>query len=179
MHLMGALITWNRMATSKELYDSSVPKKIGLILVPPSIVLIYKNQKTNKLRKRVMPVRGFKQKSNLTFLAEDLVARHRPLLNEVDIGKVQKMLFVLQKHKTGVDLDEALKMAKMQTFHAAENDLLRLGSGSIGERIAAANSEDDSDAVDDPSADIYFDDLEAPIDKLGIYSDEETDAFWK
>ncbi|RZF47189.1 hypothetical protein LSTR_LSTR004898 [Laodelphax striatellus] len=167
------------MATPKDSSDL-VPKKIGLILVPPSVVLIYKNQKTNKLRKRVMPVRGFKQKSNLMFLAEDLVARHKPLLNEVDIRIVQKMLFVIQKHKTGVDLDNALKMANMQTLDGADNEVLRLGSeANVGGRMAAANSEDDSDAIEDPSADIYFDDLEAPIDKLGIYSDEETDAFWK
>lgn len=39
------------------------PKRCGIKFDPPSVILIYENEHTNKLRKRVMPVRSFSQYS--------------------------------------------------------------------------------------------------------------------
>lgn len=50
-------------------------KRCGIKFEPPSVILIYENEHTNKLRKRVMPVRSFSQYSGnrLVFLVSLLV----------------------------------------------------------------------------------------------------------
>lgn len=47
-----------------------IAKRCGIKFDPPSVILIYKDEHTNKLRKRVIPVRSFSQFSGnrLSFL---------------------------------------------------------------------------------------------------------------
>lgn len=43
-----------------------IAKRCGIKFDPPSVVLIYEDEHTNKLRKRIMPVRSFSQYSGNT-----------------------------------------------------------------------------------------------------------------
>lgn len=47
-----------------------IAKRCGIKFDPPSVILIYEDEHTSKLRKRVMPVRSFSQFSGnrLSFL---------------------------------------------------------------------------------------------------------------
>lgn len=65
-----------------------VVKKCGVILNPPSFVIVYQSQE--KLKRKVMPVRNFKPSFNVDFTAIDLKNRHK--LDRVPIAKIKKML---------------------------------------------------------------------------------------
>ncbi|XP_075229539.1 centrosomal protein of 19 kDa-like [Lycorma delicatula] len=154
-----------------------VPHKCGIVLTPPAVLYIYENKITKKIRKLLMPVQSSillsdTFNSDADFLAADLKMRHKPLLDLVDVNIIKKMIFLLHQHKKGQTVNDALLQ-----FNDKENYTKIVGSQNL--LSSKTDKQSEKSDVEDDLGDTDFDDLDAPIDKLGIYSEDEGDAFWK
>ncbi|XP_061594025.1 centrosomal protein of 19 kDa [Cololabis saira] len=85
-------------------------KRCGVNFSPPSIVVIYVHTETNKMRKRIIPVRDFSQYSDCSNAAETLKnhPNHRDYLEGVSQGQLQKLHFILRDHIKGFTLEHSL-----------------------------------------------------------------------
>lgn len=155
------------------------PHKCGIVLSPPSVLFIYENKITNKLRKLSMPIHPSvlttdNFSSDIDLLAADLKMRHKPLLDSVNLNIIKKMIFLLYQHKKGVTINDALLK-----FNEEESNCIKKVDSQNSLTSKTVKKSDKSDVEDDLGGDTDFDDLDAPIDKLGIYSEDEGDSFWK
>ncbi|XP_077572517.1 centrosomal protein of 19 kDa [Stigmatopora nigra] len=85
--------------------------RCGLCFRPPSIVLIYKDTETNKLRKRVIPVRNFSAStSDYKMAAANLKNnhRHKNYLQGVSQSQLERLHLILQYHLQGYSLEDIL-----------------------------------------------------------------------
>lgn len=98
------------MASSDLLNMSFQAKRCGVQFTPPSIVLIYENKETNKLRKRVIPVRNFFEYSDYSVAAKSLKnhPHHRDYLQNVSQSQLERLHMILRDHKKGLSLEQSL-----------------------------------------------------------------------
>ncbi|XP_077464267.1 centrosomal protein of 19 kDa [Stigmatopora argus] len=85
--------------------------RCGVRFRPPSIVLIYKDTETNKLRKRVIPVRNLSAStSDYKTEAENLKnnPRHKNYLQGVSQIQLERLHLILQSHLQGFSLEQSL-----------------------------------------------------------------------
>ncbi|XP_062869192.1 centrosomal protein of 19 kDa [Trichomycterus rosablanca] len=115
---------------------SVIAKQCGVNFNPPSIILIYENKDSSKLRKRVMPVRNFSQYSDCSRAAERLKhnARHAPYLETVSLEQLVRLHTVLRDHMQGLSVEESLKVQRSADLH--EEDLNKLGDEELKKRKA-------------------------------------------
>ncbi|XP_077440948.1 centrosomal protein of 19 kDa [Vanacampus margaritifer] len=85
-------------------------KRCGVCFTPPSIVLIYVNTETNKVRKRIIPVRSFSQYSDYRLAAERLKnhPRHKNYLQAVSQSQLERLHILLRDHLQGISLECSL-----------------------------------------------------------------------
>ncbi|XP_061681869.1 centrosomal protein of 19 kDa [Syngnathoides biaculeatus] len=85
-------------------------KRCGVCFRPPSIVLIYENTETNKMRKRIIPVRNFSRSSDYSLAAEMLKnhPRHKDYLQGVSQNQLEKLHVILRDHLQGSTLEDSL-----------------------------------------------------------------------
>ena len=84
-----------------------VPLKLGLVLTPPTLILVYEEQQmllskpAKKLRKRTMPIRDLTKTTDCYELASKLRKRHERYLGSVPNVRVEKFLRILQLCMSG------------------------------------------------------------------------------
>ncbi|KAG7487419.1 hypothetical protein MATL_G00023250 [Megalops atlanticus] len=111
-----------------------VAKRCGVKFKPPSIVLIYEDKDTKKLRQRIMPVRNFSQHSDCCQAAERLKnnARHRAYLEGVSLGQLERLHTVLRDRLRGRTLEQSLASLRLDP----DEDLNKLGDEELARKKA-------------------------------------------
>ncbi|XP_061635660.1 centrosomal protein of 19 kDa [Phyllopteryx taeniolatus] len=104
-------------------------KRCGVCFRPPSIVLIYENTETNKVRKRIIPVRNFSRYSDYSLAAERLKnhPRHKDYLQGVSQNQLERLHVILRDHLQGFTLEHSL--ASLQV--APDEDLNKLDDDEL------------------------------------------------
>uniref|UniRef100_A0A8C2GRI3 Centrosomal protein of 19 kDa n=1 Tax=Cyprinus carpio TaxID=7962 RepID=A0A8C2GRI3_CYPCA len=115
---------------------SIVAKRCGVKFVPPSIILIYENTNSSKMRKRVIPVRNFSQYSDCSRAAERLKhhLRHSVYLESVSLAQLERLHLILRDHLKGLSLEESL--AAQRVSGASDEDLNKLSDDELNRRKA-------------------------------------------
>ncbi|XP_072516108.1 centrosomal protein of 19 kDa [Salminus brasiliensis] len=111
-------------------------KKCGVTFAPPSIIVIYENEATKKIRKRVIPVRNFSQFSDCSRAAERLKhhARHSTYLESVPLAQLERLHLVLRDHLRGLTVEESLSAQRGPD--SREEDLNKLNDEELNRRKA-------------------------------------------
>ncbi|XP_036378469.1 centrosomal protein of 19 kDa [Megalops cyprinoides] len=111
-----------------------VAKRCGVKFKPPSIVLIYEDKDTKKLRQRIMPVRNFSQHSDCSQAAERLKnnARHRAYLEGVSLRQLERLHTVLRDRLRGRTLEQSLASLHLDP----DEDLNKLGDEELARKKA-------------------------------------------
>lgn len=94
---------------------NTVAKRCGVQFNPPSIILIYENEDSKQIRKRVIPVRSFSAGSDCRLAAERLKnsSRHRAYLERVSLGQLERLHTVLRDHMRGLSLEQSLASLRL------------------------------------------------------------------
>ncbi|XP_053490895.1 centrosomal protein of 19 kDa [Ictalurus furcatus] len=113
-----------------------IAKRCGIKFDPPSVILIYEDEHTSKLRKRVMPVRSFSQFSDCSRAAERLKLhpRHGHYLDLVSVEQLVRLHTVLRDHLRGLSVEESLREQHCSRTH--EEDLNKLSDEELNRRKA-------------------------------------------
>ncbi|XP_054645618.1 centrosomal protein of 19 kDa [Dunckerocampus dactyliophorus] len=108
-----------------------VVKRCGVCFSPPSIVLIYEN-KENKVRKRVIPVRHFYRYSNCSLAAESLKnhPRHKDYLESVSQIQLERLYVILRDHLQGFTLEHSLASLQVDP----DEDMNKLGDEELARK---------------------------------------------
>ncbi|XP_034239752.1 centrosomal protein of 19 kDa-like [Thrips palmi] len=160
-------------------------RKLGIRFDPPSLVLIYSNDKM-KLHQRVMPVRNFNAGSNVNFFATQLKQRHEEFLHSVPLISIEKMLRILQEHIRGSPLESILKNINSEYEINPDEDLNKLTDDQlhrkklIMEASFVANQLQPSDPDYEYDRQVDFEDnkIESGWDSESNAKETETDDFW-
>lgn len=106
-------------------------KRCGVQFDPPSIVLIYED-KANKLRKRIIPVRNFSKYSDYSMAAEKLKnhPHHRDYLQNVSQSQLERMHIILRDHMQGFSLEHSLASFQVDP----EEDLNKLDDDQLARK---------------------------------------------
>ncbi|XP_064791406.1 centrosomal protein of 19 kDa [Oncorhynchus masou masou] len=111
-----------------------VAKRCGVQFSPPSIVLIYESnvKDTNKIRKRIIPVRNFSNCSDCCMAAERMKhhIRHRAYLETVSLGQLERLHIVLRDHMQGHSLEHTLASLRLDP----EEDLNKLDDEELARK---------------------------------------------
>lgn len=107
-----------------------VAKECGVKFSPPSIVLYYVNEDTDKLRKRIIPVRNFSVHSDCSMAAERMKnnIRHRFYLEGVSLKQLERLHIILRDHLEGRTLDQSLESLKLnggEDFNKLDDEELK------------------------------------------------------
>ncbi|XP_067270800.1 centrosomal protein of 19 kDa [Pseudorasbora parva] len=110
---------------------SIVAKQCGVKFSPPSIILVYENKNTSKMRKRIIPVRNFSQYSDCIRAAERLKnhVRHSVYLESVTLAQLERLHLILRDHLRGLSLDQSLAALN-------DEDLNKLSDEELNRRKA-------------------------------------------
>ncbi|XP_051977555.1 centrosomal protein of 19 kDa [Xyrauchen texanus] len=115
---------------------SIVAKRCGVKFIPPSIILIYENKNTDKMRKRIIPVRNFSQYSDCSRAAERLKhhVRHSVYLESVPLAQLERLHLILRDQLKGLSLEESL--AAQRGPDPNDEDLNKLSDEELNRRKA-------------------------------------------
>eukprot|EP00088_Acartia_fossae_P048826 TRINITY_DN5338_c0_g1_i2.p1 TRINITY_DN5338_c0_g1~~TRINITY_DN5338_c0_g1_i2.p1 ORF type:complete len:508 (-),score=104.15 TRINITY_DN5338_c0_g1_i2:266-1789(-) len=114
--------------------DEVVPKKLGTVFSPPTLILLYKNKKNYK--KLSMPIRELSVTSDCSVLAARLQARHKRQLSSVNIIAIEKMIRLIQEIMKGHARSEALNIIKKEYELNPDEDLNQLNDKELKRRKA-------------------------------------------
>nr|CAD7409757.1 unnamed protein product [Timema cristinae] len=97
--------------------SSCIPKRLGIRVSPPALVLIYQpgTDPAVKLRQYVMPVRSLRRDSNLSFICQDLRTRHKAKL-EQRVHREFEIPPDVDLNKLGTDELNVKKMVMAESF---------------------------------------------------------------
>ncbi|XP_072034711.1 centrosomal protein of 19 kDa-like [Amphiura filiformis] len=115
---------------------SITPKKCGVRVDPPTLILTYINEATGKKRQRSMPIRNFTKRSGVTRVAEDLCTnpRHKKYLENIKQSQVEKLLQIIQERLKGLSMDETLEKVKGERSIDPEEDLNQLDDDALNKK---------------------------------------------
>ncbi|XP_035379315.1 centrosomal protein of 19 kDa isoform X3 [Electrophorus electricus] len=115
---------------------SIIAKRCGVTFAPPSIILVYENEDTSKIRKRIIPVRNFSKYSDCSRAAERLKhhSRHGLYLKSVPLAQLERLHTVLRDHLCGLTVEESL--AAQRGPGPQEEDLNKLSDDELNLRKA-------------------------------------------
>ncbi|XP_056095024.1 centrosomal protein of 19 kDa [Rhinichthys klamathensis goyatoka] len=115
---------------------SIVAKQCGVKFIPPSIILVYENKNTSKMRKRIIPVRNFSQYSDCSRAAERMKhhVRHSIYLESVSMVQLERLHLILRDHLRGLSLDQSL--AAQRGPDLDDEDLNKLSDEELDRRKA-------------------------------------------
>lgn len=111
-----------------------VAKRCGVKFDPPSIVLVYEDGKTKKMRQRIMPVRNFSEFSDCSLAAKWLKsnARHSAYLQGVSLQQLERLHGVLRDRLRGRTLEQSLAELRPDP----DQDLNKLSDEELARRKA-------------------------------------------
>ncbi|KAJ8279220.1 hypothetical protein COCON_G00062860 [Conger conger] len=111
-----------------------VAKRCGVRFDPPSIVLVYEDGKTKKIRQRIMPVRNFSKYSDCSQAAERLKnnTRHRAYLRDVTSRQLERLHVVLRDRLLGRTLEQSLASLRLDP----NQDLNKLSDEELARKKA-------------------------------------------
>ncbi|KAG7228821.1 hypothetical protein INR49_008599 [Caranx melampygus] len=153
-------------------------KRCGVQFSPPSIILVYQHTDTNKVRKRVIPVRNFSKYSDCSMAAERLKnnSRHRDYLESVSQSQLEKLHIILRDHMQGFSLEHSLA-----SFHVdPDEDLNKLDDEELSRKKGQMDKvfEKNRKHKDDP--DFVYDlevDFSKPTQEKCSWDEESDDEF--
>jgi len=107
--------------------------KIGVKVDPPTLIVTYTDKSTYKYRYRSMPVRNFRKNSNVRDTAEEIKKnqRHRNLLSNVSLVKLEKNLLIIQNYMNGHSLKESIEKANNEMTIDPNNDLNKVEPSEV------------------------------------------------
>ncbi|XP_034036365.1 centrosomal protein of 19 kDa [Thalassophryne amazonica] len=150
-------------------------KRMGVQFSPPSIVLIYIDEKSKKLRKRLIPVRNFSKDSECSMAAERLKShpRHGDYLEAVSQRQLESLHIILRDHLQGFSLQHSLASLRLDP----DEDLNKLGDNDLARKKEQMDVlfEKNRKHKDDPD---FIYDLEVDFSKITQEKcswDEESD----
>ncbi|XP_008305361.1 centrosomal protein of 19 kDa [Cynoglossus semilaevis] len=153
-------------------------KRCGVQFSPPSIILIYQQLDTNKVRKRIIPVRNFSKYSDYNMAAERLKnhPRHKDYLENVSQGQLEKLHIILRDHLQGFSLEHSLASFHLDT----DEDLNKLGDDELARKKGQMDElfEKNRKHKDDP--DFVYDlevDFSKPTAERCSWDEESEDDF--
>ncbi|XP_041066493.1 centrosomal protein of 19 kDa [Carcharodon carcharias] len=113
-----------------------VPRKCGVKFKPPAIVLIYEDENTKKIRRRLIPVRNFSKFSDCSQAAEQMKnnPRHQVYLNRVSQQQLQKLHQLLRDSLNGLSLDQSLETILRENSINPEEDLNKLDDNELAKK---------------------------------------------
>ncbi len=162
------------------------PKKCGVRVDPPTLILTYVIEETGKKRQRSMPIRNFTKRSGITRVAEELCnnPRHRKYLENVKQSQVERLLQIIQEKLKGLSIDEAVEKAKGERTIDPDEDLNRLDDDSLKKKKAVMdetfeqNRKKPGDADFEYEVEVDFDKDGPPIESSGWDSDNDSDPIF-
>ncbi|XP_029905910.1 centrosomal protein of 19 kDa [Myripristis murdjan] len=107
-------------------------KRCGVQFNPPSIILIYEEKDSRKVRKRIIPVRNFSKYSDCGMAAERLKShsRHKEYLDGVSQSQLERLHIILRDHMRGHSLEHSLA-----SFHLnPDEDLNKLDDDELARK---------------------------------------------
>lgn len=108
------------------------PRKIGLVLKPPSLILLYDDLGGKKLRKRSMPLRfQLKASTDPRAKAEEVKLRHLSYLDTVPTVILTKLIAIAQEVEAGLSLSKAVEAVNSRFTVNAEKDLNRVSEREL------------------------------------------------
>ena len=125
--------------------------KLGVRFSPPTLVLLYKNEKA-RTRQRSMPIRDLTKESDCYNLAARLKKRHEKYIGSLQTVRIEKFLRLLQETMRGRTLDEALKAIDVEFRIDFSEDMNRLSDRDLQRRkeLMDINFEKNRVKVGDP-----------------------------
>ena len=103
-----------------------IPKKLGLVLKPPSLVLLYESG-GKRLRKRSLPLRfPLKASTDPRAKAEELKLRHLSFLERVPTVIVTKLISIAQEVQGGRTLEDSIDLVTARFTLDKDKDLNRV-----------------------------------------------------
>ncbi|XP_018596633.2 centrosomal protein of 19 kDa [Scleropages formosus] len=158
---------------------SFLAKRCGVKFDPPSIVLVYEESDTKKMRQRIMPVRNFSKFSDCNKAAERLKnnERHRVYLEGVSRKQLERLHVVLRDRLRGRTLEESLAAMEPDP----DEDLNKLGDDELARRKARMDElfernrkrQGDPDFVYDLEVEFHTEDAKEPCSWDEDESDDE------
>ncbi|XP_036969615.1 centrosomal protein of 19 kDa [Acanthopagrus latus] len=128
-------------------------KRCGVQFSPPSVVLIYEDKETKRVRKRIIPVRNFSKYSDHSMAAERLKnhPRHRDYLEGVSQSQLEKLHIILRDHMQGLSLEESLTSFRLdpdEDLNKLDDEKLARKKGQMDEMFERnRRRKDDPDFV--------------------------------
>ncbi|KAF7659110.1 hypothetical protein LDENG_00003240 [Lucifuga dentata] len=153
-------------------------KRCGVQFSPPSIVLVYENKETNKVRKRIIPVRDFSKYSDYCMAAEKLKnhPRHRDYLEGVSLSQLEKLHIILRDHLQGFTLEHSLASCHLDP----NEDLNKLGDEELARKKGQMNELFEKNRRHKDDLDFVYD-VEVDFGKISpqkcSWDDESDDGF--
>ncbi|KAM3875757.1 centrosomal protein of 19 kDa [Diretmus argenteus] len=153
-------------------------KRCGVQFSPPSIILIYEHKETNKVRKRIIPVRNFSEFSDCCIAAESLKnhPRHKDYLEDVSLRQLERLHTVLRDHMQGRSLQDTLTSFRLDP----DEDLNKLDDERLSRKKGQMDKlfESNRRRKDDPDFvyDLEVEFAHAPKEKCS-WDEESDDGF--
>nr|CAD7596823.1 unnamed protein product [Timema genevievae] len=121
------------LETYAKVMTSCIPKRLGIRVSPPALVLIYQpgTDPAVKLRQYVMPVRSLRRDSKLSFICQDLRMRHKAKLERVSDVVAMRMLRILQGCVGGEPVSAAVERVHREFEIPLDVDLNKLGTDEL------------------------------------------------
>lgn len=155
-----------------------IPKKVGLVLKPPSLVLLYETGE-KKLRKRSLPLRfPLKSSTDPRAKAEELKLRHLAYLEKVPTVIVTKLISIAQEVQSGLPLTEAIDQVKARFTVDTQKDLNRVSASELQRQKDLMELSFLGNAVD-PSHPAFIYDKQVPFNQptcQSAWDDEEEES---
>ena len=164
-----------------------VPKKCGIRVDPPTLIVTYIDEKSGKKRQRSLPLRKFTRKSDIRSTIDGLQShpKHGALTQKINVRQLEKLLRVIQERQGGMRLDDALqKIEKDMDVIDPEENLNKLDDGALREKKAIMDEsfEKNRKKPGDPGfqyeVEIDFEREGPPIESSGWDSEEDADPLF-
>nr|CAD7433616.1 unnamed protein product [Timema monikensis] len=162
--------------------SSCIPKRLGIRVSPPALVLIYQpgTDPSVKLRQYVMPVRSLRRDSNLSFICQDLRTRHKAKLERVSDVAAMRMLRILQGCVGGEPVSVAVERVHREFEIPPDVDLNKLGTDELNVKkmVMAESFEKTRVKPEDPEF-VYDKQVDfTSQEKEQSTWDQDNDDFW-
>ncbi|XP_046905886.1 centrosomal protein of 19 kDa [Hypomesus transpacificus] len=113
---------------------SFLARRCGVQFNPPSMILIYEIEHTNKIRKRIIPLKNFSEKSDCYKAAERLKnhTRHKAYFEHVSLEQLERLHIILRDQIQGCSLEQSLDSLCLNP----EEDLNKLSDKDLNRKKA-------------------------------------------
>uniref|UniRef100_T1J4R6 Centrosomal protein of 19 kDa n=1 Tax=Strigamia maritima TaxID=126957 RepID=T1J4R6_STRMM len=146
-------------------------RQCGVRFEPPAVIVYYKNSTTNKLHKRIMPVRSLRKTASVKRIGEELKERHSHILHEMPLIRLEKLLRIIQEHMKGKSKDECIDIVRKEFTIDSDQDLNKVDDDELKRKKDVMNEtfKISHKAVDDPE---FQYDIEVNFDPAAIEASE-------